>query len=534
AVIIGFLAAAFVGTLPFVKRPLAEIPGLLAAGKNVLRRHPVLSIMLAIMLLGYLLLGLLPPVDFDSLMYHLATVKLYLQKGGFWNIFFNAQSDFPMLTEMNYMVGLAFGNDIICKTIALLIGFMFMAALAFAGKRYLGYGAKETIIGALIFCTATDIMVSIPSCEVDIAQALWTLLAILTLECYLERREKGLLLICGAFAGMAVQSKIFGVFVVPVLFARLLVADRQSFTFSPKRFMPYCTVLLCSLAAGLPWYIKSFQYKGSILSLTHSTLLDLPTVAPMNIAVHSPLAHSLVNIGLRIAAAPWTFSLFPGLHRHDTFGPLFIAILPFLLITGIPKKSRFLLLSAGVYWALTITMEILFVQDGASVRYSTLVLALGIVFMPWVLFRVSARPLLHKTLMLMTIGMIALGMVLFLKRNHNEWKALARLESRDAYYARVVPEYPVVKQLNGIADGSVIMPIYNYGNYLINVPYITTYRRYGSGAEMLGDLKEKHIGYIFANDVLDTSDNAKVFPEIPTKCIGQKNGYYLYKVIFAD
>ena len=113
------LILATLAGLPWYRSIIAEFISIAKRAYELARQSPVIvRIVLAILLAGFLARGLLPPTDFDALMYHLSTVKLYLAHGGFWHIYFNPQSDFPMLTEMNFLIGLALHNDIICKTIS--------------------------------------------------------------------------------------------------------------------------------------------------------------------------------------------------------------------------------------------------------------------------------------------------------------------------------------------------------------------------------------------------------------------------------
>jgi hypothetical protein len=545
-IIITTLAVGFLISLPFLKQPLYEAAGFARSFSGVVKRYPVLSGACFVMLTGYLVIGLFPPSDFDALMYHLATAKLYLKQGGFWNIFFNAQSDYPMLTEMVYMAGMALGNDSICKAVSFGISILLVGAIACITKQYLHAGSRELLLSVLVFCTSTSVIAGFTACNVDMAQALWTLLAVRALEQYLEERHGGILILTALFAGMALQTKIFGVFVLPILVVRMIISDyaersaqKQSLAFKGKTIArvvtPYLIIIATAVAMGLPWYLKALFYKGTILSVYHSSIEGQGLATPMNFQAASPLMQAIVNTVVRIIAAPWTFSLFPGQHQGDTFGPLFIALLPFLLVTGVPRKARFLLLAAGIYWAMILILEMTFVQGGSSIRYSTLIIAIGAAFIPWVVAHLSFRPLLHRAALLMMLSMIFLGMILFLKRNHREWIALCKNQTRDAYYGAVLKEYPIIRRINSLTDGKTVMPIYNYDDYLIDVPFITAYRTYRNVGEMRADMIAKNIGYIFANNKLDTAENSRAYPGLVEKtCIASENGFYLYRLDFGD
>ena len=250
-------------------------------------------------------------------------------------------------------------------------------------------------------------------------------------------------------------------------------------------------------------------------------------------ATHSPAVYWLTNTIGRVLAAPWTFSLFPNQHQSDTFGPLVLAVLPFMLLTGVPPAVRRLLLYAGVFMAGILVMEMAFVQGGASIRYCTFSLMVFSVLIAWTVSRTEMYPKVKRMLVFFTVVMVVLGMALFAKRYYKEWNALAKNLSRDAYYASVLPEYPVIREINALRGGATVMPVYNYSNYLIDAPYIAAYRDYSSAEEMKVDFRQKNIRYIFANDKLDTAANKDPFPLIKEKqCVASANGFSLFKVLW--
>ena len=126
--------------------------------------------------------------------------------------------------------------------------------------------------------------------------------------------------------------------------------------------------------------------------------------------------------------------------------------------------------------------------------------------------------------------MVVAGSVLFVKRYHNDWAALATFATRDAYLSSVLPEYPAIRAINSLRNGAV-MPVYNLSNYLIDIPYTAAYRKYANLDEMKKDFEEKNIKYVFGNNTLDTTGNGDPFPEIKDKkLIAAENGFYVYRV----
>jgi len=70
------------------------------------------------------------------------------------------------------------------------------------------------------------------------------------------------------------------------------------------------------------------------------------------------------------------------------------------------------------------------------------------------------------------------------------------------------------------------MPVYNFSNYLLDVPYVVSYRSYPDLNEMKRDFTEKNIRYVFGNNTLDTAENRNPFPQIKEKeLVAAKNGF---------
>lgn len=504
---------------PFYKHVVGDLIKLTGNVITVLKiSHRLASLLLIVLVGGYAVRGLLPPTGFDALMYHLSTVKLYLEHGGFWNIYFNGQSDYPMLTEMNFMIGLALNNYIICKTISFLLGLMTMAIIAYLCCYYLK-DKKLIIPSLLVSCTFTCIIANMSNCDVDIPQALWMTLALVVLEKYLKEEKILYLVVSAIIAGMAVQSKIFGVFALPLLLLRLFIHRKRSI-FSISGIKEVGVLALIPLIMGLPWYAKSYLYNQTILSIRHSSIVGQGLADPMGMKCASNFCYWFVNIIIRIFTAPWTFSVFPSQHQGNTLGPLFIAILPFLFCINIPKRIKTLLIIMAVFLAQVLFMEIWFIQGGTSIRYSMFLLITGAPLIIWTVNQLGNYPKVRKVLQFIIICTVCLGSLIFIKRYNKEWFAFLTLQSRDQYYNKILPEYAAITTINKLPKDKVVMPIYNYSDYLLNVPYITAYRRYKSLNDMKEDFKEKNVGYIFANDKLDTSKNRDTFSELTGKvCI---------------
>lgn len=470
----------------------------------------------------------LPPSGFDALMYHLSSAQLYLQNHGFFHVFFNPQSDFPMLTEMNYMIGLAMGNDIICRQIDLMMGIVCCGTL-FLNCRICSLSNRQILTACIIFLTMPPVISSMCSCDVDLSMAAWICLSVSAARKAIMNNSLGAIIVSAIFAGMAMETKIFGVFILPVLFGTFLLLKNYQW----KRFS---VLMIVPLLMALPWYIKSLLNRGTFLSISKSLLWDQGLGKPMGLSIENPVLYSLINGVVRFAVAPWTFSIMPSQHQQDMLGPLFISILPLAFLVRLNWEEKYLSFAAIVYLFMTLLMEMLFIPGGASVRYLLMVP----LFLIPVCLHIHSKlrthyPKVHTLLSILITVQILCGAVLLVKRYHKDWIAILMNKSRDEYYQSILPQYPAIRFINESKDHNPVMTIYNYDNYLLKKPYISAPGKYHSREQLLDDLRRYSIGYIYANDVFDTLSNRNAFPELENKqVVFCKNGFYVFKIQSTD
>jgi hypothetical protein len=477
---------------------------------------------LLMIITGYMARGLLPPSGFDELMYHLSTVKLYLREGGFWNIYFNPQSDYPMLSQMHYLAALALGNDIICKGLSSLL-FFIHTGMIFLISKDLSEDKNNALFSVIIFTTLPTIVANGSSCYVDIHQSLWSILAIFLLIKYNESGSKGILFTAAFCAGLAVQTKIFGIFIVPVS----AVVHCYSFWINKRKFISremmfgLLVMIVIPIAMGSLWYYKSMLFKQTIVSVKSVSLIPDKNIFP-----------SFFSFLRDLITFPWTYTIFPSLHRADTAGPVFLMVLPFLIFVKNRNPKLHIYLLAALVFMLQLLFVDNFVIKSASGRYIIFVLALLVPMVPYTLSSLT----LHKTkqiLYMLVIVSVFFGGAIFFKRYNREWTALIKQKSRDEYYLSVLPEYDVIQKINRLGSDKKVLLAYNFSEYLIEIPYIVAYRRYESPREMIDDLNRKNVGYIFANNKIDTLENRFSYGEIREymKPIYNANGFYLFELV---
>lgn len=488
-------------------------------GENLLLYGPLIA------LFGlYFLRSLLPPVGFDALMYHLSCARLFLENHGFYDIYFNPQSDYPMLSEMQYQIGLALGNDRICRLIDFFAGLVACGTIALFSFRS-GLGRKGAVAGCMIFLTMTVVIAAYTNCDVDIAMAAWTGLAVYAAMKARDEQSTGLAIVAALFAGMALQTKIFGVFaLLPVVIA--------AGAYRPSAWKRLPLLAGIPLLMALPWYVKALRYTGSILSINRHVIEGQGLGLPMGAGVDSPVISFLIHVPLRILAAPWTFSLMPSQHQQDTLGPFFLMLLPFALLLKSSRRPFSLLLAGLPYLAEVLAMELLFIPGGASIRY-TLPAVLLLIPAGVVLLRELRRqyPAVGKVIGVLVAVQICCGGVLLVKRHHRDWMALLLGKDRVAYYESILPQYPAVNFINASSEVTGILTTHNYDNYLINKPYVAAFKHYSSAQACVAELKRLGISHVLANNHFDTLANRTAFSFLEgIHTVFHQNGIYVFDV----
>ena len=216
---------------------------------------------LVILAVAALIPAMAPPAmdDWDSLAYHLAVPKLYLEHGGIYYINFTTHSNFPFLTEMLYLPGLALNDPVAAKLMHFWVGVLLVLSVYVLARRHLSPDAGP--LAALIIAGMPIVLWEATTAYVDLATALYTVLCAYLLLNYLDKPDKASLVGCGIAAGFAASTKMTGMAVLPLLAIWLLVAryvtDRK-IELRQALVLVGVGMFVCS-----PWYVKSIIYTGS-------------------------------------------------------------------------------------------------------------------------------------------------------------------------------------------------------------------------------------------------------------------------------
>ncbi len=124
------------------------------AEKSALQRidSPFITALKVIFIISiclYLVQVFSPPLNYDSLAYHLAIPKIYAEQHHVSYIPHNVYANFPMTMEFLYVLGLLLRGDILAKMMHFFMGILTALAIYSFSRRY--FERKTALVASLIF-----------------------------------------------------------------------------------------------------------------------------------------------------------------------------------------------------------------------------------------------------------------------------------------------------------------------------------------------------------------------------------------------
>ncbi len=222
----------------------------LRAGVNRAAEKPWLCALIGLPLLLVLWACLVPPHQYDSLVYHLELPQEYLRAGRLHAPEGLVYAHFPQNGEMLFTLALLLGSDVLAQM------FVWLSTALTVGW-LLTFGRRLTIAApwaAVLVATHSAVLAMSSTTYVEPLVMLWCTAAILAFEASDVGAKKGLLILSAAFTGLALGTKYYAGLTAILLVARLVYRDRlrESVLFT-----------LIATAVFSPWLIKNAVLIGN-------------------------------------------------------------------------------------------------------------------------------------------------------------------------------------------------------------------------------------------------------------------------------
>lgn len=441
------LLLTFIALLPQVRLVIASLHSTL---------RPRLALSLPTILGGYLigiffialLLTLTPPIAWDSQVYHLTGPKLLMERGELVGRVDIPYLGFPSLVESLFLLALILKGDILAKLMHLSYALLTLSAVYLFTKRYLG--SRVAWIAAALLSSAPSLMLISTWAYVDWAAAFYTLAALFSLATWGERRERSWLMICGVFSGLALGVKYTLLFLPLALCLLVLWEERKhglEVAIRETIILGITTLLVAS-----PWYLRNLAFTGNPL---YPFFLGGPFWDTFRGWWFSRWGSGLAHSPLRLLLAPWEATIYGvegKLVYEATIGPLFLALLPLLLL---PKSGREVRAERAITYSL-VTCSVGYIFWLLGVAQSALLRQTRLLFPLFPLLALLSSVAVERLIALTRKGfsprrlfMMAIGLVLFLSFSRtviglaadNPLAYLLGEETREEYLAHRLGSY---------------------------------------------------------------------------------------------
>lgn len=385
-------------------------------------------------LLVYFTNAMAPENSPDGSTYHLGLVARYLRAHGFERITTNLYANLSQGVEMLYLFAFAFGKH----SAGALTHFAFLATLPLAmlcyAKRF-GFPVAGAA-GALIFFASPVAGKDGTTAYIDVAVAAILFGVFYLLQIWDQKRDHRQLIPTGLLAGFAYAAKYTAGAALP--YALGFVAWKQLRSRRPV-LQPLLLLAACAGLLVAPWVGKNWLWLGNPFSPFLNSVFRNPHV---HIAMEQEYREYFRHYDL---ASRWEIPAevtFRGFRLNGLLGPVFL-LAPLGLLALREKAGRQIWLAALVFGA--------FYPANISTRFllpAAPLLALAIAM-------TAARARGMASLLVIAHALASWPSHIKTYADPSAWKLdkpvpwkqALRLESEEAFLARVMPAYPIARMI---------------------------------------------------------------------------------------
>jgi hypothetical protein len=320
---------------------------------------------IAIIIFATLLIGLAPPLKFDTLVYHLTLPRIYLQEG---NISYLPQLFYwgmPQVTEMLYTWALALAGEDAAIIFGWLIGLITLLGVFGYVRQLVGARAAWVAIASLLagFTTASSLAWG----YVGWMSMLYGLAFLASLESWVSTSDLRYLFLAAIFSGLALGAKYTnGVLLLTGIVVIIWAQRKNSVRGILLNLFQFVSV---TFLVFLPWLVKNYMATGNP---AYPFFFPAGEMSQVRLALYQgqiPWGDWRDAVFLPFRAT--IYGLEGGAGYSASVGPLLLALGPFAWVgwrirtnaQRIKIKALFLIAMTGlVVWAITARLSGLLIQ----------------------------------------------------------------------------------------------------------------------------------------------------------------------------
>jgi hypothetical protein len=421
-----------------------------------------------------LLEGLAPPTDGDSLAYHFALPKLFLNFGEL--VFVPRANDgaVPLLQQMTFLMALKLGGEQGLTLWAMLSSWGACLVLFAILRRHVQ--PTFALATALVFLTTPAVVYSGGSGQVEIRNAMFVVVAAVAVGDALRTGQWRYAVLAGLAAGFYVGSKYPGLLfaftcAVGLMFQRRWLSHGLGFT-------------LAVIIAGGQWYAWNWWNTGDPVFPLLYSWVEYVAGFPWNEAQNAFYQSAYTGSEEILAVNPLTAFIYPFMatlmpypsFEASTvgFGPIVLLLLPMALLGAWWHREKILRSPVLVYTGMCLLGYLLWFFLGPSQRIRfyapiypllLIIMAVGVARASEVVTSVRAPICLAFACALFFQGA---GHFLY---SINFMKRIALAETRDTFLARMVGRYPAIQYVNRtLTTNDMVLLPFRELVYLADVP----------------------------------------------------------------
>jgi len=315
--------------------------------KNSDQLERALLIVLILTILLIFIACLAPPMDLDSLVYHLSIPKIWAHNHKIVYIPYVLASEFPLTIETLYTLGMILTDDISAGLIIWAYSVLFILSIfSFCRENF---SVKVGILASSAYCCIPLFGSLSTRTLVDMATAYYAFLGLYAFLRYVDSDEFKWLIMCCVISGFAASTKHSGIIPFVVLSIAIAIVEFKRRKLTLQSFKHILLCYLIFLAVPLPWYIKSFINTGNPTVIYFTNIFGGRNLLPAdmsNTVISWRSSYGYKPELMRLLISPLKLllkSFFSG-PRYWLLGPFAMTFVPLLaILKNIPRIIKYLL-----------------------------------------------------------------------------------------------------------------------------------------------------------------------------------------------
>ena len=290
----------------------------------------ILGFILILCICANLIQVFAPPLNYDSLAYHLAIPKLYAGEHRVFYIPHNVYSNFPMTMEFLYLLSFLLYGDTLAKLVHFSMGLLTILAIYSFSLRY--FNKKVGLLASVLFYNIPLVGLLSGWAFNELMLTLYGFLAIASIINWVssDKNRQDWLTVSAIFCGLSIGTKYTALlFLLPILLLAIVIKESREKKNPTSPFRKIALFLLISLLVASPWFMKNIVYTHNpVYPLFHNVFYKFfghPSGETLDLARFME-HHQPHDAGIR-----HVLSLFWGINMDKQIGPVFILFLPLLI-----------------------------------------------------------------------------------------------------------------------------------------------------------------------------------------------------------